>query len=375
VLPFVELGVGLSMITSVAQAIGRKDDEAIRSAVASAMVTTCGVALVVGVVWSAVFPWVEWKDALGLHTASEAEVRLALHLVVLSLCLGLPASLGYRLLFAEQRADVVAWLQLGAAAASFLLAISMALLGAGPAAFVGAALLPAVAVSAATSVVLAVRREMFRPRLRYATIHDAVDLLRLGSVFSVQQLALTLGSQIDTIVISRSLGAGAVSTYGVAARLANGGTQISSAMFVPLWPAFGEATGSGDRVWVRRTLRRALLLGTAGAVICVLGFALLGPMVQKAWAGAAYTPDRRLMIAFGLLGALQFLQLPAQMLLNAKGVARMQLIAVVAMLAVNLPLTLLLVRPVGTSGPVFATVIATAVCLTIPSILRAVREA
>jgi O-antigen/teichoic acid export membrane protein len=116
-------------------------------------------------------------------------------------------------------------------------------------------------------------------------------------------------------------------------------------------------------------------LGTAGAVICVLGFALLGPMVQKAWAGAAYTPDRRLMIAFGLLGALQFLQLPAQMLLNAKGVARMQLIAVVAMLAVNLPLTLLLVRPVGTSGPVFATVIATAVCLTIPSILRAVREA
>jgi O-antigen/teichoic acid export membrane protein len=62
------------------------------------------------------------------------------------------------------------------------------------------------------------------------------------------------------------------------------------------------------------------------------------------------------------------------MLLNALGVGRMQLLAVVSMLALNLPLTLLLVHPIGPAGPVLATVGSTALCITVPSLRRALKS-
>jgi hypothetical protein len=55
-------------------------------------------------------------------------------------------------------------------------------------------------------------------------------------------------------------------------------------------------------------------------------------------------------------------------------VGRMQLVAVVSMLALNLPLTILLVHPVGSPGPVLATVGSTALCIAFPSVRKALRS-
>lgn len=373
VLPFVELGVGLSMVTTIAQALGRRDGEAVRHSVASATVMTVTLALLVAAAWSLAFGHVDWSHALGLSTAPESEVRLSLHLVVLSLCLGLPASLGFRVLFSQQRTGLVAWLQFAGTVFSTAAAVVTAAAGGGPAAFVAAMLFPPIAVSVVTTAVILKRNPLFRPALGYARRHEAIDLLRLGSVFSVQQFAITMGSQIDTVVIARAEGAPQVATYGVAARLATVAGQLANAAFVSLWPAFGEAYGRGDHVWIRRTLQRALVAAAALAAIFIVGFTVLGAPVQRAWAGDQYAPSRLLMFVFGLYGAILFLQTPAQMLLNALGVGRMQLVAIVAMLALNVPLTLWLVGPLDSPGPVVATVFSTFVCVTLPSIARALR--
>ena len=182
----------------------------------------------------------------------------------------------------------------------------------------------------------------------------ARKIFKLGGLFFVLQLAAALAFASDNLVAAHVIGAASVAEYSVTMQLFSLPTLILGTLFLPLWPAYGEAVTRGDFAWVERTLKRSLLLAVVVAGIPSVVLILAGRPIVQWWAGSSLAPSFLLLLGLGIWAVLQATGNAVAMFLNGASVVRLQVICASLLALVGLAAKITLARRWGLPGIAWA---------------------
>ncbi|MFQ5555751.1 MAG: lipopolysaccharide biosynthesis protein, partial [Acidimicrobiia bacterium] len=298
-LAFADLGLGNGLMTAISRAQGEQDVASIRSFVSSGLAMLLVATPVLGIALAIVVATVDWGSAFNVTgEATAAEASGAIVVFVVLFVLGLAPRLTEKMQWGLQEGYVAGlWQALGSVltVAGVLVAIAVgADLRGFVAVLLGAPLLAAILNGVHT---FGRRHTELRPRGAAVSSGSVKELLKLGGLFLGLQVATAVAFTSDNIVVAQTLGADAVPQLAVPFQLFGFLSVVVGMLLMPLWPAYGEAIGSGDAAWVRTTLRRsmvgAIVLTGIGSIVLVL----VGRTILDLWVGSAITPTTSLLLA------------------------------------------------------------------------------
>lgn len=340
---FVDLGIGNGLLTKLSSAYGRGDNEDMCGLISSAYASLTLIALLLLVLLCVVlvaaktgFPAVE---GLGGSTGAP----------IVAVCLatfiaGIPASIIQKVFYSHQ----MVWLgnvwQVVAAAVSVAACLAAVKLGWGAWQAIAAYSVPPVFLMLVAAAVFFRRRPQIAPSASSVDSAKIRMLLVIGSRFLILGIVTSVALNADNVVIAQKLGSVAVTEYAVPAKLASVLGLMVTTLFLPLWPANGEAIARGDYGWVRvSTLRMSILggLAVAAAGLCLV---LLGEPIMMLWMGRTFTDQQPVLLFLSVMFCLMAFASPFQMLLNSTGRLKAQIYPWVVFMVVTIVAKFLLLN-------------------------------
>ena len=291
-LSIADLGIGGSLVTAISRAVGAGNLRRVRLLQANGLAAITVIALLLALlalgltfsdIGTAVFP------------QSPAPIRdeatNALALFMLLFALGLPMNLVAKIQLGLQRGHIANHWQTLAGLINFAAGALACLWGAGVVGIIAGLVCGTLVCGLVNSLVHLNTAASMRPSPHDVRRLVLGHILRESAFYLVLQLIFVATYAVDTIIVAHKLGAKEASSYALAERLFSVVAVAVSVVSGPLWAAFGEALGSGDRVWARRSLQLSLwriaLVGTALAGSLVL---LFDPLVRLFGSGALGAP-------------------------------------------------------------------------------------
>lgn len=368
VLAFTDLGIGNGLLTAIANATGRADRAAEGRYAASAtwMLTAVGTALAAVVILaSAVVSWADVFNVADPIARSEAGTAM----IAFGVCfaIGLPLSVVAQIRYGYQEGYVnSAYVAAGSVLGLVLVLIVISLELGLPYLVVSLMGAPLLASIVNAAVLFGRQRRWLAPRPSAVHVPTALALLRSGGQFLILQLAVAAAFYSDSLIAARIIGPQAVAEYSVATKLFLVPTVLVTAAVGPLWPAYGEAYARGDVAWLRRTLRRSVILVLAMTVPLSLLLAVAADPILRFWIGGAVTPPPLLVAGIAAWTVLSGVGTAMAMLLNGLHILRFQIATAVVMAALNVSLSIALASSMGVAGVILGTVIAYPISTLLP---------
>jgi O-antigen/teichoic acid export membrane protein len=359
-LGFTDLGIGNSVLNSVAHAAGRDDRTAIRSNISSGLAMLLAVAASAGLLFGAVYAHIPWPLAFNVRSEGAlAEVGPAAAVLVGCFLVAMPAGVFQQVRLGLQQGYVNS-IFVGAGNIMGLVAVVIAMwmrLGLPwlVLAMAGAPLL----ATLVNGLALVGRAPWLRPTLRDVNVAAARSLLRVGLLFLALQLAVAVAFTSNSIIIAAMIGPSAVADYVVVSKLFMIPTLLVGFALGPLWPAYREALSRGDVQWVRRTFHRSIRLSLSVAGLVSAALVVLALPVIAVWVGSSSVqPTFALVLAIGIWTPLSAVGTAVAMLLNGAQVMRFQVVTAVLMATANILLSIALTSRIGVAGVVWGSIIA-----------------
>ncbi len=362
-LPFADLGIGAAVMNTVGESPDPDTDDEVRGVLLTSLRALVASAIVIAAI--AVF-----LTALGLWPAvfgaglDEANGNLAAGLCVLIFALTLPLGAGQRILSGLGKNHFVVALSGLQSPIVLLGLLVMAGGGAWLGAFIPVLSYLALMLIAFVAMVLAARlvggtlipaiRDI--PRLRSKrggkASHMAVPML-------IMTIALPISLQSDRIVLSHVSTEESLATYNMAAQLFTPLRAVISASGLALWAHFARArTAQADA----SPFPMSGAFGGVAAILCLI-IAILSPIIVQVASAGQIELDGVTIVSFSALTIGLALTYPIGMYLSDAPGLRLQAVATVVVLPVNLGLSIVLAERLGTPGPVIASVLTTTILL------------
>ena len=366
-----DLGIANTLTNNISRAYALADKTAAARYFTNALALTGGIAVVVGLVLSFAFPRINWVGLFNVGpsvSAAEVEhtVAIAVGLVLLSLPCGLVSKLlaGYQELHRNNYAGCA-----GAVASVCGLALGIALHVSMPVLFVMSAGCLPLASFATLVLVVTWQKPWLLPRVSLVDRSPLRELLDSGWPFFLIQVAAVVVFSSDNLVVSHFLGASEVTPYSVTWRVVGLAAVLQSLIFPALWPAYAEAYAKLDYAWIRRTFLITMKGTVALNVACVTVLMLFGRSLIRIWAGPAAVPSMPLLFAMGTWAIVNGFMSVESCLLAALNRTREQAVLSILAAAMNIALSLALVRHIGALGVIGGTILSYLLVLVVPQTL------
>lgn len=367
-LVFADLGMNNGLINIVADATGKDDPETARQATASAFWLLSVVATVIAIIGAIAYPHLNTGRIFNVQS-SLAIQESGPALLAFFLCFVLNVPLG--IVRATQTGLQSAyinnlWNMLGSLSSLGALLIAIHL-HAGLPALVLSLSGPPVLVAILNGADLFGRshRELL-PDPRNFSRTVASRLLHIGLMFFLLQVSISVGMQTDNVVIAQILGAKAVASYAVPARLFNIVVSFVTMLSGSMWPAYADAMARRDGRWIRKTFRRITLAGTSITLGVTALLVLFGNRILALWVGPQMQASWWLLVVFAAQCLVYSYLQPINFLLNGIGELKSQVICAIAMAALNLGLSILFVKHIGIVGAILGTFVAQVAVQVVP---------
>jgi O-antigen/teichoic acid export membrane protein len=365
---FADLGLGLGLMTRLAQSHGEDDGLLTRPLISSALGMLLPLGLVVAILGSVSAVLLPWDRLLGSPGVPSGQITLAVIVFALSVGLAIPASIGQRVLLGTQQGTRANRWALAASTAQLVAVLVAAALHLALPAFVVATITVPVLVECVQSLWVLRRAEELTPARADASRQLARQLLRVGGLFLALNVAVAVSYQSDTLIVSTVLGATAAAVFAVGLRMFGTVSSIFATALQQFWPALAEALARGDLEWVRRRFRQ-VVTGSTLLLAAVAGLLVLaGQPLARLWVGSSLVPPVGLLAAFAAWTVYSHLMSQCSILLNAARVVVPQVAMATAMTCVNLPVSILLTRQVGLAGPLLGSLVAHVLCAGLPTV-------
>jgi O-antigen/teichoic acid export membrane protein len=218
-------------------------------------------------------------------------------------------------------------------------------------------------------VVVAWDKPWLIPRARFAEGRMMKELLHSGSSFFLIQVAAVVVFSSDNLVVSHYLGAAEVTPYSATWRVVGFMAVLQSLLFPALWPAYAEAYAKGDYGWIRRTFAMTMAGTIALNLLCVALLLAFGRGLIRIWAGPAAVPSWPLLAAMGVWALIGGFMTVESCLLAALNRTREQAVLSIVAAGVNIALSLLWVRQIGSLGVIAGTIVSYLAVLVVPQTL------
>jgi O-antigen/teichoic acid export membrane protein len=354
-LSLLDVGVGPSIVRMGAEYRGRRAPEETSALASTGLTLYAAIALLTVPVGLGL----AWIAPLIIDTPEHlvGPTRVATLLLVLGFVLRFPLGLYTNLLIAQQRWDVTNF----ASVVSIVLyagAVVLLLPRTGGLVLLAALTLGATLVRLVLPL-LWVGRELPGLRFRRALVTRA--RMRELLSFSWQNFLLHTAARVvfsaDLIVVAVVLGPVAAALYALPAKLFSLAFGLGTAGTNLLYPAYAELEGAEEHERQQRLVRSGLRAGMVVALLLALPFILIPDQLLYAWVGPGYGDSVAPLILLGcVLLVHQPISILAQYLIAR---ARQQGLALVliATVAVNVALSVVLASSVGIWGVAFSTLV------------------
>ena len=354
-----EFGISSAVIKYVAEFRVRGEREQMHALIATALTlyTLLGIlAILFSVAVAALLPHI-------IHVPPGEEVKAARLVLLAGVGLGLsiPATIVVGVLRGLQRFDLLNLLYvintlLSAAATIGVLLVGWGVLG------IAAVAIPVTILTQIPGLLLVRRAD---PEMRISWLGARRSLVPTVTGFSfklfVTQIARQLQMRTDELVIAGTLPIAAVTPYSFARRLGEIPNQLANQLIRTLMPL---ASGlHAERDWPRlRSMYVAstrIALAIAAALAAVM--TVLSPSLLSIWVGPEYARTWPIVLLISLASVAGISVYPAGAVLQ--GINRHKVLAITSILngALNLGLSLVLVRSMGITGVALGTLIPTAI--------------
>jgi O-antigen/teichoic acid export membrane protein len=365
-----DLGIGLGLLTVVSDAYGRDDREAARRAISTAAAMLSLIAALLVVVFGLAYLVVPWARVFNVTTQPAiSEAGPAAAVLFGSFALGLPLGIVSQVQLAHQSGYISsAWAIAGNLGSFATLLVIIAVHGNLPLLILALTFVGLITAALNGWFLFRRQRPWLMPRLRDADLRAARPLLKTGSLFLVLQIAGLVAFSLDNIVIAQIMGSKSVQEYAIPTKLFVLAPTLLSYVLVPLWPAYREALARGDGAWVKRTLRRSIVLAALVNIPSTVVLVVAGPLLLHVWVGSLVHPTTLLLVGLGTWTIMNTLNGPFAMLLNGANVVAFQAVCSVLMAVANVAISIYLVQRIGVSGAVYGSVISQLVFVLIPEV-------
>jgi O-antigen/teichoic acid export membrane protein len=365
-----DLGIGLGLLTVVSDAFGRDDREAARRAISTAAAMLSMIASLALVAFGILYFVVPWARVFNVDTPiAVSEAGPAAAVLFGAFALGLPLGIVGQVQLAHQSGYISsAWAIVGNLGSFAALLAIIALHGSLPLLVLALTGVGLVAAILNGWFLFRRQRPWLIPRLRDVDLRTARPLLKTGSLFLVLQLTGLVAYSLDNVVIAQIMGASAVQEYAVPTKLFVLAPTLLSYVLVPLWPAYRESMARGDSAWVKRTLRRSVVLAALVNIHSTVFLVIAGTFLLHVWVGSLVHPTMLLLLGLGTWTIMNTLNGPFAMLLNGANIIGFQAGCSILMAIANVTISILLVQRIGVSGAVYGSVISQLFFVLIPEL-------
>jgi O-antigen/teichoic acid export membrane protein len=285
-----DFGIGNGLANALAEAVGRGDRQSASRYLSSAVTAIAAISLLGLPALVAAVLAIPWDRVLRIDAAKGALLADALLVVGVVFLLNLTVSLVTRVFTAHQRGYLVSLFQAGAAVVSLVLLVLALHLQMHFLWFVG--ILAATPLLANIALWFALDRAA--PGLRVRPGLTSQPALRRVAHSSVPLFAFQCGAllvnELVNIVIARTASLSMVTDYNVVQRVYLFVFAIAAGLSAPFYPAIREAFEKGERKWVSRAVRNALLMRLATLLPCALILLIAGDALLRLWIGPAAAP-------------------------------------------------------------------------------------
>jgi len=367
-LAVMDLGIANTLTNMISRAYAVDDRAAAQRYYATAFWSSVSISTTLGLISMALWPHLNWghlfhlKDAGLIH-----EVSLCVAIALGFFLLSLPLNLVHRILSGYQQTQITNYFNLMSnilSLAAILIVIklrgSLVLL---MLMYSGALLLGSVALNIWVNLW---DRPWLMPSPRFIRRTVITDLMSSGMGFFILQLAGIVVFNSDNLIITHYLGASDVTPYSVTWRLAGYAAVLQTAVLPSVWPAYSEAYARGDYEWVRRMFWNTVRVAMGAVTIAVLVLIFCGRWLINWYAGPAAVPGALLLYAICAWTLLcEGMNLEA-CLLAAINRIRVQGILSVFAAALNIFLSIYLVKRLGSLGVILGTLLSYLLVLVVP---------
>ncbi|TIM41000.1 MAG: hypothetical protein E5Y55_25800 [Mesorhizobium sp.] len=365
IIGFLNGGLSSALVTAVARS--RSDRALLLQNAASGFYLSVGCSGVILLIGLPVVLIIDWHGILHLSDAIVPQEVTGLFLVLLAtLVLGFPANVPKFIMLGNQQgylahiADLVATIASATALfVSISFGMSLPLLAA-------AWLIVQVSMFGLIGALYLRRARIPVLAATHIDWPTLTKLFREFRQFTVHQVSFALSSHTDLTLISIIAGPTASASYGIAQRLFGLPTMIIVAMNQAIWPVLADADRRGDILSVKRTYLLALGIFVPSGLVIAAVFSIFYDQILYFWLSQNVVTDRLLLIGMICWMTVTIFVHTTEMVLRARGNAPFLMRCMIAMLVVNLPVSVALIHLVGQAGAIWGTVIAFIPCLAIP---------
>jgi O-antigen/teichoic acid export membrane protein len=353
-----EFGISSAVIKYVAEFRVRGEREQMHALIATALTLYTGLgilAILFSVVVAVLLPHI-----IHVPPGEEAKAARLVLLAGVGLGLSIPSTIIVGVLRGLQRFDLLNWLYvintlLSAAATIAVLLVGWGVLG------IAAAAIPVTILTQIPGLLLVRRAD---PEMRISWRGARRGLVPTVTGFSfklfVTQIARQLQMRTDELVIAGTLPIAAVTPYSFARRLGEIPNQLANQLIRTLMPLASGLHAQRDwpRLRAMYVASTRVALAIAAALAAVL--TVLAPSLLSIWVGPEYARTWPVVLLISLSSVAAISVYPAGAVLQ--GINRHRMLAITSILngALNLGLSLILVRRMGIMGVALGTLIPTA---------------
>ena len=357
ILGFADFGIGNGVLNAVADAYGKEDIESIRRSVASAFALLAGIAALLIVAFSLIYPFVAWGHFFNVSSVTaRQEAGPATAVFFGCFVANLPGDIVQRLQLGLQDGFISKLWQLTGSVAGLVGVVVVIHLRLGLPWLVGALAGTPLLVTIANNIAFfGWMRPDLRPEFKLISTTMMTRIAKLGLLFFTLQAAAAIAYSSDNFIVAKLLGPEAVTRYSITAKLFSF-ISLGLAMFIgPLWPAYGEAVSRGDVFWVKRTLIKGTVAAASIAALASAVVICAAPAILKAWVHQPIAPPFLLLLGLGLWSVLDATGQSVAMFLNGANVITAQVVISTIFALGCLVLKIFFVHRFGIAGVPWAT--------------------
>lgn len=198
----------------------------------------------------------------------------------------------------------------------------------------------------------------FQPSIRFYNKNYVKELMGNGVKFFFLEISAVIIFTTDSMIITHVVGSEEVAIYQLVMKLFSIFTIISGTIMVPLWSAFTHAYSKGEIEWIRKIMRKILLM-IIPLVVGVFIFIFMVNPILKIWIGNGVSASQTLIITIACYVVINIWSNIFAYFLNGVNKINGQLFTVGLGAIINIPLSFYLSKNLGlgTEGVVLSTIL------------------
>lgn len=283
---YFDIGINNGLKNQLTAALARQDFTIAKKYISTAYALLSLIFIPVMVLLLIIVPYLNWGAILNLSQESAEGLAVVVSIIVAYFCLNFILSTINIVLQSDQRPADASFRQLIQQILSLVIIYILTLTTEGNLLYLCIALCisPLLIVTIFNISLFSGRYKAISPSIKTVDFSLSNDLLKLGMMFFICQIAFMFRTQMASFLIIRYYGAEDVTSYNIASRYFGIAYMVWGIMMTPIWAAVTDAVAKNEFSWIRSMTKRfsKMLIYACIALFLMLA---ISSFAYKIWIG------------------------------------------------------------------------------------------